>query len=103
MAKYVYDPKTKQMVDKSGNPMNPDKASWVPEAPAFMPDIAEFASPIDGSLIASRSALKEHERKHNVRQVGDSFGNTVELEKQRVAELYKGADLRRLRWEDHHG
>ena len=36
-----------------------------------LPDIAEFQSPIDGSLITSRSQLREHERKFGVRQCGE--------------------------------
>jgi len=35
-----------------------------------MPDIAPFISPIDGSLISSRTQLREHERVHSVRQCG---------------------------------
>jgi hypothetical protein len=102
MSKYRYDAKLGRMVDADGNFCNEDTSSWVPEAPSFMPDIAEFVSPIDNTIISSRAALKAHERKHNVVQVGDSFGNTLELEKKRVSDLWKGADLRRLRWEDHH-
>lgn len=41
------------------------------EASYFMPDIAEFVSPIDGKAIGSRSALRDHERKHGVRQCGE--------------------------------
>lgn len=40
-------------------------------APVVMGDIAEFQSPIDYSLISSRSALREHEQKHGVRQCGE--------------------------------
>lgn len=40
-------------------------------APTFMPDIAEFISPIDRSRISSRSQIREHERRHGVRQVGE--------------------------------
>lgn len=40
-------------------------------APMVMNDISEFQSPIDFSLISSRSALREHERKYGVRQCGD--------------------------------
>ena len=39
--------------------------------PTFIPDIKEFVSPLDFSVISSRSQLREHERKHNVRQCGD--------------------------------
>lgn len=40
-------------------------------APYFLPDIKPFQSPIDFSEISSRSALREHERRHGVRQCGD--------------------------------
>lgn len=42
-----------------------------PSGPFFMPDIQPFVSPLDYSVISSRSALREHERKHGVRQVGE--------------------------------
>lgn len=37
----------------------------------FMPDIAEFRSPLNGKAIGSRSALREHERAFGVRQCGE--------------------------------
>ncbi len=42
-------------------------------APAtfFMPDVTPFISPIDRSEITSRSQLREHERRHGVRQCGE--------------------------------
>ncbi len=39
--------------------------------PFVMPDIAPFVSPIDYSVISSRSQLRDHERKHKVRQCGE--------------------------------
>ena len=36
-------------------------------------DIAPFRSPIDGSEISSRKALRDHERRHGVRQVGNDW------------------------------
>ncbi len=41
------------------------------KAPTVMPDIAEFVSPVDYSLISSRSQLRAHERRHGVRQCGE--------------------------------
>ena len=41
------------------------------KGPMFMPDIRPFISPIDYSEISSRSSLRAHERKHDVRQCGD--------------------------------
>lgn len=36
-----------------------------------MPDVSPFVSPIDRSEITSRSQLREHERRHGVRQCGE--------------------------------
>jgi hypothetical protein len=36
-------------------------------------DVDPFKSPIDGSIIGSRRDLREHEKKHNVRQVGNDW------------------------------
>jgi hypothetical protein len=46
-----------------------------------MSDIAEFVSPVNYELISSRSQLREHERRHKVRQCGElknasDFDNT---------------------------
>lgn len=46
-------------------------------APLVMPDLSAayggdgFVSPVDKSLISSRSKLREHNKRHNVRQYGD--------------------------------
>ena len=37
----------------------------------FLPDISEFVSPVNYERITSRSQLREHERRHGVRQVGE--------------------------------
>ena len=42
-----------------------------------MGDIQEFVSPIDKTVIGSRSQIKEHERKHNVRQVGNDYASST--------------------------
>ena len=39
-------------------------------------DIEPFVSPIDKSIISSRSGLREHERKHNVRQIGNDWAGS---------------------------
>ena len=36
-------------------------------------DVDPFLSPIDGSVIGSRRDLREHEKRHNVRQVGNDW------------------------------
>ena len=42
-----------------------------------MGDIQEFVSPIDKSVISSRSQVREHERKHNVRQCGNDYTSST--------------------------
>jgi hypothetical protein len=41
--------------------------------PHFMPDITSFVSPIDYTLITSRSQLRDHEKRHGVKQVGSDL------------------------------
>lgn len=41
-----------------------------PKGPFFMPDIAPFVAP-GHELISSRPQLREYEKKHGVRQVGE--------------------------------
>lgn len=36
-----------------------------------MPDISPFQSPLDYSAITSRSQIREHEKRHGVRQCGE--------------------------------
>lgn len=49
------------------------KATKRTKSHQIMGDIQEFVSPIDKTVIGSRSQIKEHERKHNVRQVGNDY------------------------------
>lgn len=48
-----------------------------PAGPYVMPDISgasgEFISPVDGSLISSRSQLRAHNRRHKVEQIGNDY------------------------------
>ena len=38
-----------------------------------MSDIEEFVSPVDKSVIGSRSGLRNHERRHGIRQIGNDW------------------------------
>jgi len=38
-----------------------------------MADIEEFVSPVDKSVIGSRSGLRDHERRHGIRQIGNDW------------------------------
>lgn len=66
--------------------------------PSYMPDISEvygggFVSPIDGEYITSRSQLRRHELKHNVRQCGDyKPGEIIAMENKRIADSLRGAE-----------
>jgi hypothetical protein len=49
-----------------------DKRADFP-SPQVMGDVQPFQSPIDKSWITSRPQVREHEKKHNVRQVGNDL------------------------------
>lgn len=83
MARYKIDSKTGKTLVYDDR-----KGKWVPDtsraskwdfARSFqvMSDISEFQSPIDGAWITSRSQLREHERKHGVRQVGNDLKGKI--------------------------
>lgn len=65
----------------------------------IMPDITEFQSPIDGSMISSRSQLRAHEQRHDVRQAGDfKPGELVRREDARVAESKRQSEGGKIKW-----
>jgi len=43
-----------------------------------MSDIEEFVSPVDKSVISSRSGLRNHERRHGIRQIGNDWAGKAE-------------------------
>jgi|TARA_Y100000401_G_C8324477_1_gene227315 hypothetical protein len=45
-------------------------------AHGIMRDIEPFISPVDGSYVTSRSQLREHEKRHNVRQIGNDWAGS---------------------------
>lgn len=47
------------------------KRSETVKAPYFIKDIGEYRSPIDGTLITTRSAHRDHMRAHDVVEVGN--------------------------------
>ena len=53
-----------------GNSIKSEKAFVV------MKDIDPFVSPIDGKMVGSRSSLRDHERRHNVRQIGNDWAGS---------------------------
>jgi hypothetical protein len=54
------------------------RADLVQRKQAFMviKDIEPFISPIDGNIVGSRSVLREHERRHSVRQIGNDWAGS---------------------------
>jgi hypothetical protein len=40
-------------------------------------DVQPFTSPIDGTVLSSRSQIRDHERKHQVRQCGNDYTSSV--------------------------
>jgi hypothetical protein len=62
-----------------------------------MPDIPEFVSPVDGSVITGRAALREHNKRHNVTNVADftnQWANQAK-ERERMYSGDKGFDAKR--------
>ena len=55
----------------------PIKATKRTKSHQVMGDIQEFVSPIDKTVISSRSQIREHERKHNVRQCGNDYTSST--------------------------
>jgi len=41
--------------------------------PSVIADVQPFVSPIDGTVLSSRSAIREHEKKYNARQCGNDW------------------------------
>ncbi len=58
---------------RGGRLVPKESAAAQPASPTLVLDIKPFQSPIDGSLIGSRSALREHERRFGVRQSGNDW------------------------------
>lgn len=53
------------------------KEEYIPpvsHSPMIMPDLPDFKSPIDGSLVNGRAGLREHCLKHNVVPTADLAG-----------------------------
>jgi len=61
-ASYVFDPVSKTLVDKREYRGPTDVTNGV----AFVGDLPDFVSPIDGKLYSGRAGLREHNRRHDV-------------------------------------
>lgn len=77
---YVYDPEKGELVPKEEY-----------QAPAsrliVMPDIPDFVSPVDGSIVHGRKSLREHNKQHGVTNSAD-FKETWEKQANERAKAY---------------
>jgi len=62
MTRFIQDRSTGKLVQVTKS------LSGKPRAPAIIPDLEPFRSPVDGTLIGSKSTLRKHQDAHNVRQ-----------------------------------
>ena len=57
------------------NPETQRQEEILPTSPiegvTIMPDIEPFVSPVDGTVVTGRRALREHNKRHNVTNVAD--------------------------------
>jgi hypothetical protein len=78
----------------------PSKRSDI-ACPYLMGDISPFQSPVDGDYITSRSKLRAHERKHQIKQCGDfKPGEIIAKENKRHAHSLKAAEGVKSEWVD---
>ena len=58
---YIQDPVTHELI-----PRDQYHAKKYADAPMIMPDLPDFKSPIDGSVVKGRAGMRDHCKKHNV-------------------------------------
>ena len=56
-------------------PIAPEKLKAWEKRVGVIADVEPFVSPIDGTVISSRAQIREHEKKHNVRSLGNDYVN----------------------------
>tara|TARA_Y100001951_G_scaffold19385_1_gene14489 strand:- start:5138 stop:5392 length:255 start_codon:yes stop_codon:yes gene_type:complete len=61
-----------------GNTEIPKKKKKRYKSYQVMSDIQEFVSPIDRSVIGSRSQLRAHESRHGVKQIGNDWAGKAQ-------------------------
>lgn len=61
--------------DDGRNHVHPDYGGtwdgYARQAAYYMPDKAEYLSPLDGTVVAGRAAHRDHMKRHNVIEAGD--------------------------------
>jgi hypothetical protein len=83
-----YDPVSKEFVEIQRGAGTP--------APAVRDDIEPFVSPIDGTVVGSRSALRDHMGQHDVVPYDEVKGTRVE---DRYAATRERREMREMLWE----
>ncbi len=83
MPSYVQHPETGQLIPLS-------EVDWPRyrtnlRSAQIMPDIEPFVSPIDQTIISSRSALRAHNKRHDVVNVKEFDGHFEEVAKTKLA------------------
>jgi len=57
----------------------------------IMPDIPDFVSPVDGSIVHGRRSLREHNKRNNVTNAADYTNEWKEKAKERAKAFTPGA------------
>lgn len=74
MPRFIQDSETGRLVEVTTRQSRARSAQSA-DAPAVIPDIEPFISPIDGTLITSRRDLRVHQEQHDVRSHGEYGDN----------------------------
>jgi len=90
MSRWIQDPITHKLVPRDQYVRPSTKTHDI------QPDIAPFISPIDKSVISSRSQLREHNKKHNVTNASDYSPEFLARRRAQVNDT-KSATLERKR------
>lgn len=72
MTRRTYVFRDGEMYEKGTEPGAPRDAS--PQAPAVLPDLPDFVSPIDQSVVKGRAGMRDHCARHNVVPTADLKG-----------------------------
>lgn len=83
---YIQDPDTGKLVpaEEYDKPRHRFRKSF-----QIMPDIEEFVSPVDGSVVSSRSKLREHNARNDVVNFHE-FDGVWEKEEAKRTEFFEG-------------
>ncbi len=82
--KWVWDPEVNDLVEVSTEYVQPERV-----APDIAPEFKEFRSPVDGTVISGRRALREHNKRNRVTNSSDFTETWKQAAKERER-LYTG-------------